>query len=74
MIDGLSDEELVRAMCEILGEDEQTVRFIIAIERGEITGDVVEVDANGQPTGRNPNYDLDIFIEEAYARLRSQMG
>lgn len=71
MIDGLDDEELVQAMCQILGVCEQEARFIIAIERGEITGDVVEVDEHGRPTGRNPNYDLDIFLEEARARRES---
>lgn len=36
-------EEAVALMRETFGVDELTARFIVALERGEIVGDVVEV-------------------------------
>jgi len=42
MIEGLgTGEEQVQAMVQVLGVDEITARFIIAIETGEIDGDVI---------------------------------
>ncbi len=37
-------EEDVRIVRETLGVDETTARFIIALEAGEVTGDVVVVE------------------------------
>lgn len=43
----LSDEENINLMTDVLGVDEPTARFILAIEKGEIDGDVIEVDEDG---------------------------
>ena len=42
MIEGIDTEEQVIAMMQILGVDEVTARFIIAIEQGKVEGDVVD--------------------------------
>ncbi|MBV6425154.1 MAG: hypothetical protein NAOJABEB_02968 [Steroidobacteraceae bacterium] len=42
-----TDAELVREKMTVLGVDEVTARFILAIERGETTGDAIEVDDDG---------------------------
>lgn len=44
VIEGETDEETVQLMMETLHVDETTARFIIALERGEIDGDIVTVD------------------------------
>ena len=44
MIEGKDDEETVRLTCEGLGISESEARFMLAIERGEIDGDIVEVE------------------------------
>jgi hypothetical protein len=41
-------EEAVKLKMQVLGVDEQTARFIDAIERGEINGDIAIVDDDGQ--------------------------
>ncbi|MDQ2730289.1 MAG: hypothetical protein M3Y56_01405 [Armatimonadota bacterium] len=43
MIEGLSDEENIKVMQEVLGISEEKARFIMAFEKGEITGDVVNL-------------------------------
>lgn len=44
MIHELSDDENVRIMVDNFGASEAQARFIIAIERDEISGDVIAVD------------------------------
>ena len=48
MITGLSDEENVKAMMDVLGVSESEARFILAIEKGEIDGDIVEVEDDSE--------------------------
>jgi hypothetical protein len=43
MIEGQTDEETIAVMMHVLGVSEAQARFILAIERGEIGGDVVDV-------------------------------
>ena len=38
-----TDEEQVQIIMYVIGVDEITARFILAIEKGEIDGDVVEL-------------------------------
>ena len=47
-------EDAIKLRMQILGVDEQTARFIDAIERGEIDGDIVIVDDNGQEIQEQP--------------------
>lgn len=47
MIVGRDDEQTVRLTMEATGLDETTVRFMLALERGEIDGDMEPVDADG---------------------------
>lgn len=49
MTDELTKEEAVRVTMKVLGCSEIEARFIIAIERDEIDGDVIEVDEDGKP-------------------------
>lgn len=43
MIVGKTEAETVRLTAYVLGVSEAQARFIIAVERGEIDGDVVDV-------------------------------
>lgn len=45
--EGWTDDQTVKFMVDNLGYEEQEARFILAIEKGEIDGDVVEVDEDG---------------------------
>lgn len=47
MIEGRNDDETARLTADALGVDEITARFIIAIERGEIDGDLIVLDDDG---------------------------
>jgi len=38
----LSDEQIIRIIMEQTNSTEEEARFILAVERGEIDGDVVE--------------------------------
>ncbi len=49
MIEGKDLEETIELTAEALGISEQQAAFIIAIETGEITGDMIELDENGNP-------------------------
>jgi hypothetical protein len=40
--DGLSDDDLVALAARELGMDEEDARLMLAIERGEVAGDVIE--------------------------------
>ena len=41
---GIADDDAVAVIQILHGCDEMQARFVLAIERGEITGDVVEVE------------------------------
>lgn len=42
------DEEVAYRK-QYLGYDDTTIRFIVAIERGEIDGDMIGIDEDGNP-------------------------
>lgn len=46
---GLSDDELIELIMKATGVDEQTARFILALERGEIKGDIIELKPGEKP-------------------------
>ena len=48
----LSFEEAVLETMERCGVDEMRARFIVAIERGKISGDCIEIDEAGQEVHR----------------------
>ena len=48
MIDaGVPEDEIVRRVMEAFGISEVEARFMVGIVTGEITGDVIEVDEDG---------------------------
>jgi len=42
-IGDFTDEQQIQIIMDVTGVDETTARFILAIEKGEIDGDVVEL-------------------------------
>jgi hypothetical protein len=48
MVEGKTREETVRLTAEALGISTSEAEFIVAMELGEINGDVVVVDDNGR--------------------------
>jgi hypothetical protein len=57
MIEGKDREETIRLTAEALGISVAEAEFIIAIETGEITGDVVELDGKGNEIDPAPSED-----------------
>jgi hypothetical protein len=49
MIEGRDDDETARLTAEALRVTEDEARMIIAIERGEIDGDLIVIDEDGNP-------------------------
>lgn len=45
----IGEEAAIRVAVEQLGMTEDYARFVMAMERGEVDGDAVEVDENGEP-------------------------
>lgn len=50
----MSEAELNLAYQQLFGVDEEEAAFIIAMERGEVLGDIVMVDENGNETDEPP--------------------
>jgi hypothetical protein len=55
MSKSLSFEEAVLETMERCGVDEMRARFIVAIERGKISGDCIEVDETGREVRLPPD-------------------
>ncbi len=46
--EGLAGDELVRAVAEQMNVSEERARFLIALEHGEVDGNLVEVEKRGE--------------------------
>jgi len=50
LVEKLGEKEAMKVMVEQANWTELDFRFALALERGEITGDVIEVDRANRPT------------------------
>lgn len=50
----LSDDEIIKIAVTQLGMTESYARFVLAMERGQIHGDVIFVDEPSRPKPRKP--------------------